>query len=167
MTTAPLTIVAHGETEIIVTRQFDSPRHLVFEALTVPALLKRWMLGPKDDWTMIVCDIDLRVGGAYRWVWRRENGSEMGMGGVYTEIDAPNRIVTRERFDQDWTNGETTVTLTLAEQGGRTTLTTSVIYGTAETRDAALNSGMAGGMEAGYVRLDTIFAGGLVGEHVQ
>lgn len=164
--TTPLTIVARGEAEVIVTRTLNAPRHLVFEALTVPSLLKRWLLGP-DGWTMVVCEIDLRVGGAYRWVWRREDGTEMGMGGVYTEIDAPNRICTRERFDEDWTNGETINTLTLVEEAGRTTLTTNIIYSSTETRDAALNSGMAGGMEAGYARLDTIFAGSFAREDAQ
>lgn len=166
MTTAPLTITANGEREITVTRQFDAPRHLVFEALTVPALLRRWLLGP-EGWTMPVCEIDFRVGGAYRWVWRRQDGTEMGMGGTYREIDAPARIVALERFDDDWTGGKTVNTLTLVEEGGRTTLTTNVVYSSTAARDAALNSGMAGGMEAGYKRLDTILGETLAQEGVQ
>lgn len=153
----PLSISAQGDTRIVITRVFDAPRHLVFEALTVPALLKRWLLGP-DGWSMPVCEIDLSVGGAYRYEWLNADGRTMGVGGTFREIVAPERLVHTELFDEDWTEGETVCTQQLTETNGRTTLTTTVIYSSTSARDAALNSGMAGGMEAGYARLDAILA---------
>jgi uncharacterized protein YndB with AHSA1/START domain len=108
---------------------------------------------------MPVCEIDLRVGGAYRYVWRNEaDGSEMGMGGVYQEIAAPERIVDIQKFDEDWTQGETVVTVMLTEKDGRTTMTTTVRYSSKEAREAMLATGMTGGMEAGYARLDALVA---------
>src|SRR5262245_47026828 len=101
-----LKVTAQGEHEIVMTRAFDAPRDLVFEAFTRPELLRRWLLGP-PGWSMVVCDIDLKVGGTYRYVWRRDSdGTDMGMGGVYREIVAPERIVSTERFDESWYPGE-------------------------------------------------------------
>ena len=102
---------------------------------------------------MPVCEIDLRVGGRYRYVWRGPDGNEMGMGGVYREIVPPERIVQTELFDQDWTGGETLGTCTLTEQNSRTTLTINVLYSSKEARDGALRTGMTEGMTAGYDRL--------------
>src|SRR2546430_2321535 len=94
MTTAgALKLTTPGERDIVMTRVFDAPCQLVFDAHTKPELVKRWLLGP-PGWSMPVCEIDLRVGGKYRFVWRHDrNGTEMGMGGVYREIKAPERIV--------------------------------------------------------------------------
>src|SRR5579871_818804 len=92
-----LVVSAHGEREIVMTRTFDAPRALVFEAYTTPEYVRRWLLGP-DGWTMPVCEIDLRVGGRYRYVWRHADGREMGMGGLYKEITTPERIVSTETF---------------------------------------------------------------------
>jgi len=151
-----LEIAAHGEREIVMKRVFNAPRHLVFDALTKPELVKRWLLGP-DGWTMPVCEIDLRVGGRYRYVWRQtSNGKEMGMGGVYREIVPPERLVHTELFDEAWYPGESLITNTLTEQGGRTTLTTTMLYVTQEARDAILKSGMERGVEASYDRLAAI-----------
>ena len=85
-----LKVAARGDHEIVMSRAFAAPRRLVFEAWTKPELVRRWLLGP-PGWTMIVCDIDLRVGGRYRYVWRHDDGREMGMGGVYREVMAPER----------------------------------------------------------------------------
>src|SRR5579872_2950338 len=116
-----LKITTPTDREIVMTRVFDAPRHLVFAAWTRPELLKRWLLGP-PGWSMPVCEIDLRVGGKYRYVWRQDSdGTEMGMGGVYREIVKPERIVATEKFDQSWYEGEAVGTTLLAEQGGRTT----------------------------------------------
>lgn len=152
-----LTLETPGDLDAVITREFDAPRDLVWKCMTTPALVKRWLLGP-PGWTMPVCEIDLRVGGAYRYVWRNEAGSEMGMGGVYQEIVPPERIVDIQKFDEDWTNGETLVTVTLAERDGRTIMTTTVRYSSKEAREAMLATGMTGGMEAGYVRLDALVA---------
>ncbi|MGR4865311.1 SRPBCC family protein [Caulobacter sp. LARHSG274] len=148
-----LTVAAQGDREVVLTRAFNAPRALVFDCITKPELVKRWMLGP-PGWTMPVCEIDLRVGGRYRYVWRNAEGQEMGMGGVYREIAAPERIVSAELFDEDWTGGETLAKSELSEEGGRTILTTTVAYANETARQGALVSGMAEGMEMGYARLD-------------
>src|SRR5205814_27542 len=102
----------------VMTRVFDAARALVFDAHTKPELVKRWLLGP-PGWSMPVCEIDLRVGGKYRYVWRHNTkGTQMGMGGVYREIVAPERIVSTERFDEAWYPGEAVGTLLLVERGG-------------------------------------------------
>src|SRR3982075_1294051 len=104
--TATLKLTTRGDREIVMTRVFDARGALVFDAFTKPELVKRWLLGP-PGWSMPVCEIDLRVGGKYRYVWRRDSdGTDMGMGGVYREIVAPERIVATEKFDQAWYSGE-------------------------------------------------------------
>jgi len=157
-----LKVTTPTDREIALTRVFDAPRRLVFDALTKPEMVKQWLLGP-PGWSMPVCEIDLKVGGAFRNVWRREaarraeagcaEGTDMGMGGVYREIVPPERIVHTELFDQDWTGGETLVTTILTEQGGKTTLTTTVLYPSREARDAVLKSRMEEGVAASYDRL--------------
>jgi len=153
MNSEKLQITTPSDREIAMTRAFNAPRRLVFEALTKPELVKRWLLGP-PGWSMPVCEIDLRVGGNYRYVWRRDSdGTDMGMGGVYREIVAPERIVATERFDQSWYEGEAVGTTTLVEQGGKTTLTQTMRYESKETRDAVLKSPMETGVAASYDRL--------------
>ncbi len=147
-----LSVAARGDREIALTRVFDGPRALVFEALTRPELLRRWLLGP-PGWTMAVCEVDLRVGGAYRFVWRREDGTELGMGGLYREIVPPERLVHTEAFDAAWYPGEAVVTTVLAEREGRTTLASTILYETPEARDGVLRSGMEAGVAASYDRL--------------
>ena len=105
------------EREIVMSRVFDAPRELVFEAWTKPELLKRW-LGVRNGWELAECEVDLKVGGAYRFVWRGPDGAEMGMGGVYREIVAPERLVSTEKFDDPWYEGEALDTLAL-RGGGR------------------------------------------------
>ncbi len=146
-----------SDREIRITRDFDAPRPLVFDCWTKPELLKRWLTGP-PGWSFVVCDVDLRVGGAYRFVWRGPDGIEMGMGGVHREVVPPERIVNTQRFDQDWTGGEAVGTLVLTEKDGRTTSTNTILYASKAARDGALQSGMEKGMEAGYVRLDELLA---------
>jgi uncharacterized protein YndB with AHSA1/START domain len=155
MDTGKLIVTTPSDREITMTRVFDAPRNLVFDAWTKPELVRRWLLGP-PGWTMPVCEIDLKVGGAYRFEWLGQDGTRMGMGGVYREIVIPERIVNTQLFDVDWTGGETLGTLLLTEQGGKTTLTNSVLYSSREARDAALRTRMAEGVEAGYARLDEI-----------
>src|SRR6266545_2594251 len=145
-----LQLTAPGEREIVMTR--------VFNAHTQPDLVRQWLLGP-PGWSMPVCEMDVRVGGKYRWVWRHDhNGTEMGMGGVYREIVAPERLVTTERFDEAWYPGEALNTLVLVERGGRTTLTQTMRYESREARDAVLKSGMEQGVAASYDRLAELLA---------
>lgn len=152
-----------GDREIIMTRVFDAPRDLVFDALTKPDLVKRWLLGP-PGWTMPVCQIDLKVGGTYRYVWKNEDGSQMGMGGKYTEIVRSERIVQTELFDEAWYEGESLNTWVLSEKNGHTTLTVTMRYGSRKTRDGVLESGMESGVGASYNRLDGILASQLAGK---
>jgi len=140
-----------------MTRVFDAPRHLVFEAYTKPELVKRW-LGVRNGWTLDVCEIDLRVGGRYRYVWRGANGQEMGMGGVFLEIEPPERIVSTEKFDNPWYPGEAVGTVRLVEQGGKTTLILSVLYQSQEVRDAILQSPMAVGVGESFDKLAEVLA---------
>jgi uncharacterized protein YndB with AHSA1/START domain len=150
---ATLQITTPSGREIAMTRVFNSPRYLVFDALTKPELVKKWLLGP-PGWTMPVCEIDLRVGGQYRYVWRREsNGKEMGMGGVYREIVRQERLVCTELFDEAWYAGESVITTTLVEQGGRSTMTSTMLYVSQEARDGVLKSGTESGVTASYDRL--------------
>ncbi|HKH45998.1 MAG TPA: SRPBCC family protein [Thermoanaerobaculia bacterium] len=152
-----LQITTPSEREIAMTRVFDAPRHLVFEAYTKPELVKRW-LGVRNGWTLDVCEIDLRVGGRYRYVWRGANGQEMGMGGVFLEIEPPERIVSTEAFDNPWYPGEAVGTVLLVEQGGKTTLTLSVLYQSQEVRDAILQSPMAVGVGESFDKLAEVLA---------
>lgn len=152
-----LKVTTRGDREIVMTRAFEAPPALVFEAFTKPELVRQWLLGP-PGWSMPVCEIDLRVGGRYRYVWRNVNGNEMGMGGVYREILAPEKIVATEKFDQSWYPGEAVGTILLVEQSGTTTLTQTVLYESREARDVVLKSPMESGVAAGYDRLAGLLA---------
>jgi len=107
---------------------------------------------------MVVCEIDLRVGGAYRFVWRGPDATEMGMGGVYREIVPPERLVTTEAFDEQWYPGEALDTMVLVERGGRTTVTVTVLYESREARDAVLRTPMAEGVAESYDKLTELLA---------
>ena len=152
-----LQVTTPSEREIAMTRVFDAPRHLVFEAYTKPELLKQW-LGVHNGWSLEICEIDLRVGGTYRYVWRGRNGMEMGMRGVYREVEPPERITATEAFDQSWYPGEAVSTVVLTEQGGRTTLTLTVLYESKEARDGVLQSPMEEGVAAGFDKLAELLA---------
>ena len=150
-----LKVTTPSERELVMTREFAAPRGMVFDALTKPELVRRWLLGP-PGWTMPVCDIDLRVGGKYRYVWRNADGREMGMGGTFKEMVRPSRLVATESYDDHWTGGETLVTTELVETRGTTTVSTTVRYATREARDAAIKMGATKGLEASYFRLDEL-----------
>jgi uncharacterized protein YndB with AHSA1/START domain len=152
-----LQVTTRGDREIVMTRDFEAPRRLVFDALTKCELLKRW-LGVRKGWSLGVCEMDLKVGGKYRWVWHGPNDVKLGMGGVFREITAPERIVATERFDESWYPGEALDTTVLTEKGGKTTLTLTVLYESQASRDAVLQTPMATGMGEGYDTLDTVLA---------
>jgi uncharacterized protein YndB with AHSA1/START domain len=152
--TNELKLAAGAEREIVVTRVIDAPRRLVFDAFTMPDMIRHWMLGP-DGWTMPVCEMDLRAGGAYRWVWQRgEGGTRMSVSGVFREVAAPERLVHTEQFDPPWYPGEAVITTRFAEQGDQTAVTLSIVYPSQETRDNAMKSGMESGMAQSYDRLE-------------
>src|SRR5688572_30084511 len=116
-----LTVTTSTDREIVLTREFDAPRELVFDAMNNPELLKRWLLGP-PGWTMPVCEIDARVGGVFRHVWRNTDGTEMAMRGVYREVVPPERVVRTESFEFGCAAqaGEQVATMVLTEQGDKT-----------------------------------------------
>ena len=150
-----LKIYADGEREIVMTRVFDAPRDLVFDAMTKPKFVQRWLLGP-PGWTMPVCEIDLRVGGMFRYVWEKD-GTQMRMSGVFREIVRPERLVHTERFDEPWYPGEAVTISSFVEKDGRTWFTGRVTYESREARDGVLKSGMEHGVSASYDRLEGIF----------
>jgi uncharacterized protein YndB with AHSA1/START domain len=142
--------------EIQVTRDFNAPRRGVFDAFTKPELVRRWLLGPAG-WTMPLCEIDLKVGGVYRYLWRREaDGVEMGMGGVFREIVSLERLVATEKFDQSWYPGEALDTTMFVENGDITKTTITMLYESKGARDTALASGMERGMAESYSRLEEL-----------
>lgn len=145
-----------SDREIRVTRDFDARRRLVFDAFTKPELVRRWLLGP-PGWIMPLCEIDLRVGGAYRYVWRSEqDGSQMALGGVFREITPVERLVATEKFDDAWYPGEALDTTVFVEIGAITRTTITILYESQEARDTARRSGMEYGMAAGYERLEKL-----------
>lgn len=150
----PVEVTLPSDREVVVERVVNAPRALVFDCHTKPELLKRWLLGP-DGWTMPLCEVDLRVGGKYRYGWRGPAGEEMTMSGVYHDIDAPERIA-QNQFFNDEPASETEVTLELIERDGRTTIRNIIVYPSKEIRDMVMAQGMTDGMEAGYVRLDNL-----------
>jgi uncharacterized protein YndB with AHSA1/START domain len=155
-TTNPTTtITTPSDTEVLITRVVNAPRTLVFAAYTDPAHVPNWLLGP-DGWTMPVCEIDLRPGGRWHYVWRKGDGSEMAMTGEYKEVAPPERLVSTEAWGGDWP--ETLNTLILTEEDGKTTISQWVRYISREARDAAMQTGMEDGAVRSYKRLDDYLA---------
>ena len=150
-----------SEREVKVTRSFRAPRALVYRAYTEPELVRRWLLGP-PGWSMPVCKMDVRVGGQYRWRWRSdENGSEFGFAGTFREVQPASRLVHTEAYDPGTVGGgypgkDALVTVTFTEDGGVTTVTTLIDFGSKEARDAAVATGMTDGMEQSYELLDRL-----------
>lgn len=148
-----LKISTPSEREIQMTRDFRAPAQLLFEAWTRPEFLKRWLHGP-EGWLLVHCEMHLKVGGLVRMEWQHNDGRRMGAGGIFREIAAPSRLVHTEIFDEDWTGGETVVTLVFIQRAGTTTLTQTILYGSRTARDAALKTGMERGVAASFDRLE-------------
>jgi uncharacterized protein YndB with AHSA1/START domain len=144
-------VTTPSDREIVITRLVAAPRRLVFDIYTNPEHLPHWMLGPQG-WTMPVCEIDLRPGGAWHFVWRRSDGTELEMRGTYREVAPPERLVSTESWGGDWP--ETINTLLLSEQGGKTMITNRVLYPSQQARDAAIKTGMLEGEAESFNRLD-------------
>lgn len=156
---ATLKVTTSGDREILISREFDASRDLVWEALCKPEFLRRWLLGP-PGWEMTVCEDEQKVGGKFRYAWKNNDGQQLVMHGVIMELTPPERIVRTESFDMGCPGqaGEQLATLVLTEKGNRTLLTITVLYPSKEARDGMLASGMDQGMEAGYQRLDALLA---------
>ena len=155
--TGKMELTTPTDREIVMTRVFDAPRRLVYDAVTKPELVRRW-LGIFNGHTMPVCEIDLRVGGTYRYVWTMPNQPDKGMGGVFKEIVPQERIVSTEKFDVSWYPGEALDTLVLTEKDGKTTMVTTILYESKEARDGVLKSGMDRGVSASYDTLDSVLS---------
>ena len=155
-----------SDREVKVVRSFKAPRALVYRAYTEPALVKQWQLGP-PGWTMPVCEMDVRVGGRYRWVWRNDaDGREFGFSGTFREVEPGSRLVHSEAYEPGTVGGgfpgaEALVTISFAEDNGITTLTSLMDFGSKEARDAAVKTGMTDGMEQSYQLLDRKLAEGI------
>jgi uncharacterized protein YndB with AHSA1/START domain len=155
--TRTVSVTALGDREIRVERSFDAPAHLVADAHTKPELLQRWM-GIFGDWSWAVCEVDLRVGGAYRYVWRRPDGTEMALSGRYKEIVPGERYVFTQVYEEmpDFP-GEMLVTLVLTEAAAGCALEMTVRYASQAERDLDIQY-MPAGIEPGYQNLDGVLA---------
>lgn len=145
-----------SDTEIVITRRFAAPPALVFKAWTTPELVKRWWGSEVAPLTQ--CDIDLRVGGSWRYVMRGEDGIEHAWHGTYKEVDAPARLVSTEVYE-GFPDAESLNTATFAEHEGGTMLTVNVRHKSKENRDGHINSGMEAGMQQVMDRLDEVASG--------
>lgn len=168
MITAGLKVATPTDTTIVMTRSFNAPRHMVWDAMTTPDLVQRWMFCP-PGWSWAECEMDVRVGGEYRWAWNGPDGRiALTIWGVHREVNPPSRIVHTERMEmgpgavgcgseggsaEPW---ELLATLELAERSGVTSMTMTLAFGSKEARDGALASGMEQGMEMGYQQLDAM-----------
>lgn len=150
-----LSVTMPSDGVVVITREFAAPRELLWAAFTRPDIVTRWMLGP-DGWTMPVCEMDLRPGGNWHYVWRKSDGGEqMEMNGRFLEVTPPKRLTNTENWGGDW--AESTTMLDLAERdGGRTLITQTLLYPSREARDRALSTGMLDGMEQSFDRLDDV-----------
>lgn len=150
-------VTTRDDRDIVLSREFYAPRRLVFDAWTKPKLLMRWY-GARG-WRLTGCYVDLRVGGAYRFVSRGPDGTIMAQGGVYQLIDAPDRLVYSEQFDDQSYPGTTLVSHVFAERSGRTTVTSTLRYPSPDARDIVLRYPMARGVGEAFDRLDKLLQG--------
>lgn len=150
-----LKVTTPSDHEIVMTRVFNAPRRVVYEAFNKPELLKRWLLGP-PGWEMVVCEVAAKPGDRYRYEWRTADGTQFGTGGVCLEIVPPERVVCTERMDGR--AGESRLTTVLDEHAGKTTLTMTMVFESRERRDEALKSGMEKGVAMSYDRLEEMLA---------
>ena len=159
----PAEVTTPSDREVRVTRKFNAPRQLVWDAHTKPELVQKWMTG-YPGWDLPVCEMDVRVGGRYRWAWKNQQDGTTGFGfhGTFTEVNAPSKLAYEEFFDPgdlpaDMPMDPCIVSLELSEANGATTLVCTMKFSSKETRDAAVATGMTDGMEVGYARLDDMF----------
>ena len=163
MTAEKAQVTLPSDREVKVTRSFRAPRALVYRAYTEPQLVRRW-LGGHPGWSMPVCEMDARVGGRFQWRWRSDEGNqEFGFSGTFRELEPASRIVHTEAYEPGTLGGsypgeDAIVTVTFTEEGGVTTVTTLIDYGSKEARDGAVKTGMTDGMEMSYQTLDKLLA---------
>ena len=147
-------VTTPSDREITMTRLFDAPRHLLFDAMTKPEHVRQWWGRLDDRYSVTTCDIDLRRGGQWRFIGRGPKG-EFAFHGVYREIVAPDRLVFTEIYDP-FPDAESVVTSTFADEGGKTRLTVNALYPSVDVRDAVIKSGMERGAAISYDRLEDV-----------
>ncbi len=168
---AGLQVTTPSDLEIVMTRSFNAPRRLLWDAITKPDLVRRWMFTP-PGWTWARCEMDVRVGGRFHWAWNAPDGTlALTITGVHREVTPPSKIVHTEHMEMgpgagpcgpeggDAAPWELLATIELTEKAGVTHLKMTLLFPTREGRDGALASGMETGVSAGYDMLD-----GLLGE---
>ena len=148
------TVEIVSDTEVLITRTFDAPRDLVFEAITTPEHVRRWY--GCDAMQMTTCEMDVKVGGAWRYVLRMPDGSEHGFHGEYREISPPTRLVSTENYEPIGPGHEVVATVTLEEKSGKTLFKNLLKYRSKADRDGHLQSGMETGMQESFDRLEAI-----------
>ena len=158
-----LTVETPSDREVRVTRKFKAPAKLVWDAHTKPELVRKWQYG-FEGWSLPICDMDVRPGGAYRWRWRNDDdGQEMGFFGKYIEVTPHTKLVYDQHYDPGslgvpMTTEPTIITTVFTESEGLTTLTVTMLFASKEERDAAVATGMTDGMELSYERMDALFS---------
>jgi uncharacterized protein YndB with AHSA1/START domain len=159
MAASSVSVSMPSDVEIVVTREFNAPRKLVWDAHVKPELMRRWCSGP-DGWTVTACESDPRPGGKIYYAWQHDDGREMSMRGEYREVQPHERIVHTERFEFgcDMQSGEQLVTTLFVEKGDRTQISLTLRFPNREARDGMVASGATNGMEQSYQRLDAILA---------
>jgi uncharacterized protein YndB with AHSA1/START domain len=147
------TVTLPTDEQILITREFDAPKHLVYKAWTTPELVRRWWSGRRGK--MTIAEIDLRVGGMWRYVMIAEGGFEVAFHGEYREIVSNERIVMTDVYEA-MPDGEALVTVTFTENDGRTVLTLLMQLASKQARDAVINSGMEAGVQESWDRLEQV-----------
>ncbi len=148
------TVSLPTDDQIVITREFDAPKHLVYRAWTTPELVRRWWSGHRG--VMTVAEIDLRVGGAWRYAMNAEGGYEVAFHGEFREIVPNERVVSTEIFEGAPGSGAAVNTVTFDERGGRTTVTVVMQLPSKQVRDMIIESGMEGGMQEGMDLLEEV-----------
>jgi uncharacterized protein YndB with AHSA1/START domain len=154
----PTSMELKSDREIVIARTFNGPARIVFDAWTKPELVKRWWAPKSHRVSVVVCEADVRVGGSYRYVLRRDTGDEFGFSGKYTEVTPHSRLVYTQIFEPMADAGAVIVTVTFDEQEGKTHLVAHELYPSKEARDGALASGMEHGMRETMDQLDELVA---------
>ena len=152
-TTRSAKVTLPTDTQILITREFDAPKHLVWKAYTTPELVARWWAGERG--TVTSAEIDLRVGGSWRYVMVADKGFEVAFHGEYREISEPDRLVNTEIYEGA-PEGVGVITTTFTEEGGRTTMSQLCEFGDRKVRDAVIDSGMEGGMQEALDHLEQV-----------
>ena len=159
-----LAVDTPSDREVRVNRKFRAPSQLVWDAHTKPDLVRKWQYG-FEGWSLPICDMDVRVGGSYRWRWRNDSdGQEMGFFGKYLEVQPHTKLVYDQHYDAGslgipMTAEPTIITTVFTESGEFTTITVTMLFASKDERDAAGATGMTDGMELSYERMDALFSG--------